>query len=118
MNGKFDLVSLTQGIGDVDLQHGVCLKVHVDGTWLQEDREGVSNSAVSSTDTQRKPAVSYSVLFTYIIIFINLTGTFRITHIRKITLISNRFLKKNLKALQGLYWSSALFSTLAENAEH
>lgn len=68
VNGKFDLVSLTQGIGDVDLQHGVCLKVHVDGTWLQEDREGVSNNAVSSTDTQRKPAVSYSVLFTYILL--------------------------------------------------
>lgn len=68
VNGKFDLVSLTQGIRDVNLQHGVCLKVHVDCTWLQEDRDRVSNNAVSSTDTQRKPTVSYSVLFTYIVL--------------------------------------------------
>lgn len=68
VNGKFDLVSLTQGIRDVNLQHGICLKVHVDCTWLQQDRDRVSNNAVSSTDTQRKPAVSYSVLFTYIIL--------------------------------------------------
>lgn len=39
VDGELDLVSLTQGVGDVDLQRGVRLQIHVDCPWLQRVTE-------------------------------------------------------------------------------
>lgn len=35
VDGELDLVSLTQGVRDVDLQRGVCLQIHVQCPRLQ-----------------------------------------------------------------------------------
>ena len=45
VDGELDLVSLTQGVGDVDLQRGVRLQIHVHCPRLQENKDHMSHNA-------------------------------------------------------------------------